>query len=104
MANLEPTNAEMKLIIAAARGLTVDFSSSDPNSASPAEGSEWGGERTIRAEIIHALVTGSRTDWEVHAWGISIAGAKVVGRLNLGGARVKCRLAMVRCYFVEPIN
>ncbi|MGH7839082.1 MAG: hypothetical protein ACREQC_14820, partial [Candidatus Binataceae bacterium] len=65
-----PTPPEEKLIKAAYNGNLENYSdrnSADPAANDPANGATWGEERTIRAEIIYALVVGTNPDWPVHA-------------------------------------
>lgn len=103
MDTLIPTDAEQKLINAARDGLPADFSSANSGENDPADGAGWGDERTIRAEIIYALATGACDDWPVHPKGIQLAGAKIEGSLNFGGAEIRCRLILEACHIAEPI-
>jgi hypothetical protein len=96
---LVPTAAERKVINAAGGGPNADFGSYDD----PANGGEWGPERTIRAEIIYALAAEINPEWPVDSNGLAISGAKVVGYLNLTGAKIQRPLQLVNCYFQDPI-
>ena len=100
---LQLTTAEQKLIDAARGGQAANFSSGDPAQDDPAKGGVWGDHRTIRAEIIYALATGSCLDWPVHTKGIQVAGAKIEGQLDFGGAEIRCRLAFIRCHIDKPM-
>jgi tetratricopeptide (TPR) repeat protein len=75
MNTLIATDAEQRLIEAARDGLPADLRSANTDN-DPANGAEWGPERTIRAEVIHALATGARDDWPVHSKGIQLFGTR----------------------------
>src|SRR5690242_19741495 len=82
----ELTQAEIGLVRNAPyRKLEWSSPSSDPdnpiNDPSKAEG--WGKERTIRAEIISWLLTDAQASRLVHPSGDGIAGARVVGEIDL---------------------
>jgi hypothetical protein len=100
----QPSGSEAKLIYAAKEGGAADFLSSDGTADDPTKGDSWGEERTIRAEIIYTLAMGLWSGWSVHTRGIFIKGAKIVGRLDFGGAALRYRLALIQCYIEEPIN
>jgi hypothetical protein len=68
----EPTEAEKSLIANTAKGDITDFRTGDEEKDDPANGTGWGPERTIRAEILYALCTGARDDWPAHAKGVQL--------------------------------
>jgi|ERR1022692_85208 hypothetical protein len=98
------TSAEEKLVRSAKDGEFADFSSADLPANYPAQGGEWGSERTIRAEIIYALAVGTNPDWTVHAKGIQVCGARIVGALDFQAAKITRPLALVNCYVAELIT
>lgn len=100
---LEPTAAEKKLIHAVARGCVADYSSGDFEKDDPQKGPEWGAERTIRAEVICILATGSDPAWQVSAKGVRLAGARITGRLDLEAARISCPFILSGCYVEDRI-
>jgi hypothetical protein len=51
-----PTTAELELIEAARLGSLANYVSSNPDENDPSLGSTWGPERTIRGEILCALL------------------------------------------------
>src|SRR5260370_42220484 len=51
------------------------------NDPSKAEG--WGKARSIRAEIVSWLLTGTQASHLVHPSGVGIAGARIVGQIDL---------------------
>jgi len=103
---ITPTPAEERLIKAATEGTIADYSdhsSADAVVNDPAQGERWGSERTIRAEIIYALAVGTNPRWHVHAKGVQLAGANIVGGLDFQGAKISCPLVFVNCYVGQPI-
>lgn len=73
---LIPTVTEQILIAKARDGLPADPRSANEAENDPANGAGWGPERTIRAEIIHALATGARHDSLVDPKGIQLFSAR----------------------------
>ncbi|WP_240507040.1 hypothetical protein [Thermoactinospora rubra] len=69
----------------------------------PREGHSWGPERTVRAEVIAALLLGAR---EADAGGIPavrLRGARIVGALDLRGGTVEHELSLSGCHLDEPV-
>ena len=95
----EPTPAERKLIAAAAKGEIADFRTGDKDRDDPANGANWGSDRTIRAEILCLLATRTVPDWPLHWHGILLVGARITGSIDLEGARLDTRLILHRCVF-----
>lgn len=96
------TAAEEKLIEAAKTGDVVDYRTGDPKLDDPANGAKWGPERTIRAEVIYALAVGDNP--QVHAKGVQIEGAKIIGTLDLESAQIPHPLVLAWCFIGEPIT
>ncbi|MFJ6567184.1 membrane-associated oxidoreductase [Streptomyces sp. NPDC091292] len=64
---------------------------------------DWGPERTVRAEVLRALLlSGPRTDGEIPA--LRLTGARVTGRLDLQYATVDCAIRLWGCRFDEVLN
>ncbi len=79
------------------RGETVDLRrpSDDPSS-----GGDWGPERTVRAEVVRALLlSGAAADGEIAA--LRLSGARVTGLLNLQYATVEHAVRLWACHFDE---
>jgi hypothetical protein len=56
----------------------------------------WSAERTVRAEVLRHLLVGP--DWEVHAKGVRLRGARISGHLDLESATLRCPLILQDCY------
>ena len=98
MGNDQPlTPAEQKLINCAAKGDVAEYKIGDKLSDDPAQGEAWGAERTIRANVIYDLATESHSDWPVHAMGIQINGARIIGFLDLKNAEITRPFKLYEC-------
>ncbi|MBQ0950860.1 membrane-associated oxidoreductase [Streptomyces sp. RK76] len=113
------TPAESRLWRAFASGTDVDFratnppapgsSATDPSGGAdpsgadaddPARGDTWGPERTVRASVLRSLLLdGPREDGRVAA--LSLAGARVTGRLDVQYATVDHPVRLRHCHFDE---
>ncbi|MFG3009026.1 membrane-associated oxidoreductase [Streptomyces cinerochromogenes] len=92
------TAAEARVWRAFARGETVDFRESPDED--PADGGDWGAERTLRAGVLRALLLdGPRQDGEVPS--LSVAGARITGRLDLQHATTDHPVRLRNCHFDE---
>ncbi len=65
---------------------------------------EWGPERTVRAAVLRQLLVEDR--WPVHAKGVRLRGARILGHLDLAHARLRCPLVLDRCFLDgdEPLD
>ncbi|MFB7650822.1 MULTISPECIES: membrane-associated oxidoreductase [unclassified Streptomyces] len=90
------TPAEARVWRAFATGTAVDFRAADDED--PADGASWGPERAVRAAVLRALLLdGPQEDGEVAA--LSLAGARVTGRLDLRNATVDHPVRLRHCHF-----
>jgi hypothetical protein len=101
---LQLTPAEEKLVEAAASGKVASYLVGRDETDDPAKGDQWGPERTVRAEVVRALVSSKEAKCPVHAKGVSILGARISGALDLQAAEVVCPLALERCYLDETLT
>ena len=93
------SDAEQRVISSAKLGEPCDFGEGDP-----AQGGNWGEERTVSAHVIYALCCATREDWPVHAKGVHIRGARVVGTLDFEAAILRCPLHLLSCFIEEPMR
>ena len=101
--DLRPTVAEYKLIEATAHGDIADFRTGDEEEDDPAKADNWGDERTIRAEVIFALLVEGRPDWPVHPQGVWVFGAEIMGHLDLSDAELAAPLYLIGCRLTSPL-
>ncbi|MEU7413758.1 membrane-associated oxidoreductase [Streptomyces sp. NPDC042638] len=94
----ELTAAEERVWRAFPRGEAVDFRETSEDD--PAEGEHWGPGRTLRAEVLRALLLdGPRQDGEIPS--LNLAGARITGRLDLQYATVDHPVRLRHCHFDE---
>lgn len=92
------TPAERRVWEAFPRGRTVDFRAS--SGEAPESGAEWGPERTVRADVLRALLLdGPRQEGETPV--LRVTGARISGRLDLQYADVAGPVHLWACYFDE---
>ncbi|GGS94950.1 membrane-associated oxidoreductase [Streptomyces cinerochromogenes] len=92
------TAAEERVWRAFPRGESVDFRESPDED--PADGATWGAERTVRAEVVRALLLGGpRQDGEIPS--LSLAGARITGLLDLQYAAIDHPVRLRHCHFDE---
>lgn len=94
------TPAEEKLIKAAAEGSVADYRVGQDND--PAQGGQWGEDRTLRAEILSELASGST--WPVHRKGIRARGARITGGFDLEFAQVDRPLRIESSHFEKQLT
>ncbi|MWA09073.1 membrane-associated oxidoreductase [Streptomyces sp. BA2] len=95
------TPAEHRVWQAFPLGDGVDFRESPDDD--PAAGGSWGPERTVRGEVLRALLlNGPTRDGEIT--GMKLTGARVTGRLDLRYGTVEHPLRLRSCHFDETPN
>ncbi|TDB92232.1 hypothetical protein [Actinomadura sp. 7K534] len=95
------TPPERRLWDAFPKGESVDLSSGDPDYDDIAQADRWGRERIVRAEVLVALLVGAVEPQPGEVAAVRLAGARVIGSLNLGHAEVSVPLALTGCSFDE---
>jgi len=93
--------AEGRLKRAFLRHDTLDLRTEHQGQDDPADGAGWTTGRQVRADFIAGLI---REGNGGKGPALSLAGARVVGALDLRNSRVDRPLIMKGCYFDEPIN
>ncbi|MEU5581203.1 membrane-associated oxidoreductase [Streptomyces huasconensis] len=99
----ELTDVERRVWEAYPKGRTVDLRETpdDGPEGAPEAGAAWGPERTVRAEILRALLLGdhTRADGEVPL--LRLMGARISGRLDLRYAEIAAPIHLWACLFEE---
>ncbi|HEY8480701.1 MAG TPA: hypothetical protein VIL71_12815, partial [Spirillospora sp.] len=95
------TPPERRLWEAFPKGESVDLSSGDPGYDDLAQADHWGPERTVRAEVLVALLVGAVEPKPGQVPAVRLTGARITGSLNLGHAEVGAPLALTGCSFDE---
>ena len=92
--------AETKLLDAVNRGRIADYRSG----IAAEQPGPRGDERTISADAIRAILTGTIPALCPTSAGIRIAGARIAGELRLASLKVSYPLEFLQCQFEDPIN
>ncbi|MFG2991868.1 membrane-associated oxidoreductase [Streptomyces sp. NPDC048257] len=91
------TPAERRVWEAFPRGDGVDFRAAPEDSS--VDGADWGLERTLRAEVLRAILLGACPTEEGRVPGLKVKGAKVVGKLDLRYAVIDHPIRLRDCWF-----
>ncbi|OEV02532.1 oxidoreductase [Streptomyces oceani] len=104
----ELTPPERQLWDAFPVGAAVDLRTGSPDDPEPDDvpvnGPDWGPERTVRAAVLTALLLGGQDERPGATAALSLAGARITGRLTLDGAEVRCLVELESCWFDERIS
>ena len=102
------TEAETRMVHAAALGGPAycgpENRGPDAPENAPENASSWGNEREIRADLVTWLCADREASGLIHARGITVASAKVVGGLNLSAVKVPFPLIFFKCCFSGAIT
>ncbi|MEU6310469.1 membrane-associated oxidoreductase [Streptomyces sp. NPDC047014] len=91
------TPAERRVWEAFPRGEGVDFRERPDDSS--ADGAGWGPGRTVRAEVLRALLLGAAPAAESRVAGLKIKGARITGKLDLRYAVIDHPIRLRDCWF-----
>jgi hypothetical protein len=95
---------ERELLPAATTGMLVDLHVGDAGLDNPVQGRAWGAARTVRAEVLADLLTGTPYAGTGRPRAIKLRGARITSFFDLEGATLACPLTLQDCYFDEPVN
>ncbi len=101
------TAAELILVHSAAgRAIAWVGPNSDPGSPenNSADAVHWPASRSIRAGIIRWLIAAPETRPYIHPSGVGIAGARIVGELDLTYLKVHSPLTILRCAIADGVD
>ncbi|MGW6985448.1 membrane-associated oxidoreductase [Streptomyces sp. NPDC054932] len=90
------TPAERRVCDAFVLGEGVDFREGPDEDA--VDGATWGPERTLRAEVLCALLLG-RTAATGRVPGLNVRGARITGKINLKYADIEHAIRLRACWF-----
>jgi hypothetical protein len=96
------SKAERSLWEAFPAGGWVDLRTGDPAQDDLETAGAWGPDRTIRAEVIAALLLGAAAAEPGRFPAVRLRGARVSGRLDLMGTALNCALICEHCWFDSP--
>ncbi|GIH61390.1 hypothetical protein [Microbispora siamensis] len=64
----------------------------------------WGRSRVVRAEVISALVLDRGTGGSARVPGVRLAGARIVGDLNLSDATIEAKVHLLDCHIAGTVS
>jgi hypothetical protein len=70
----------------------------------PAQGAQWGPERTVRAELIRELLVVEPPAGAPPPRALKLLGARIEGELDLEDESIRCPPTLQGCFFEYPIN
>ncbi|WP_424531217.1 pentapeptide repeat-containing protein [Sphaerisporangium viridialbum] len=85
-------------------GAWVDLRTGDHRRDDPAKGARWGRERTVRAGVIIALMLGAQPARPGEVAGLRLAGARVVGDVDLSDATLTTKLHLLNCHLSGVVS
>ncbi len=85
-------------------GAWVDLRVGDRERDHPAAGESWGAERTVRAEVLVALLLGIRNAEPGHTPGLRLAGARITGSLDLSDAQITAKVHLLNCHLPGVVD
>ena len=63
-----------------------------------------GSDRRIRAQVLFQLLTGHGPQLAENVVAVRLRGAQIVGRLNLGGWKLRCPLELNQCHLRHRLD
>ena len=101
LAENDLSEPERRLCAVAASGSVLDLRDRDER-VNPIDGSRWAPQRTIRAQLLRQLLLNEQVPNRATA--VRVRGARIVGRLNLGGQKLECPFELYECYLAHEVN
>jgi hypothetical protein len=101
LADATRAGADQELREAMLTGRLVDWRTRDARADDPAHGAGWDSQRTVAAALLAELLTSAKGPRRPRA--LRLAGARIVGRLDLEATELVCPLLLVGCWFAEPL-
>jgi hypothetical protein len=83
-------------------GALTDLREGDPGVDDPRSGEMWARGRTVRADVLAELLTQATSAGRPRA--LRLAGARIIGTLDLGATRLLCPVLLLGCWFEQPVN
>lgn len=85
-------------------GLLVDLRSGAAEEDDAVGGPAWGPGRTVRAEVLAALLLGANSVRPGAVAALNLTGARIVGRLDLAGGDIAHTVQLASCRLEETVN
>jgi hypothetical protein len=101
LADTTRADAEQELREAILAGRLVDWRTGDARADDPVHGAGWDAQRTVAAALLAELLTNEQGPLRPRA--LQLAGARIVGQLDLEATELVCPLLLRGCWFAEPV-
>jgi hypothetical protein len=101
LADSTHTGVKGELADAMRTGRLVDLRPRDATADDPAHGADWDSHRTVPAALLAELLTSSEGSPRPRA--LRLAGARIIGELDLEASELVCPLLLWDCWFAEPV-
>ena len=98
------TSAEKTVLERTPAGKPADLSSGKEEDDKPSNADHWGKKRTVRAEFLYWLCTDPEASQRIHAKGVRIGGAKIIGALDFRDAVLPHPLGLIGCAIPDGIT
>ncbi|MFE9098904.1 oxidoreductase [Streptomyces sp. NPDC007264] len=85
-------------------GQSVDLRTGQPEEDDPSSGAQWPAERTVRAEILAALLLDGQVTQDGVVPALHLVGARITGTLDLAEGLVQYPLRLEGCWIEEAPN
>ncbi|MDH2427136.1 hypothetical protein [Sphaerisporangium sp. TRM90804] len=85
-------------------GAWVDLRTGEEARDDPAMGHKWPAGRTVRAEVLIALLLGANPAEPGQVAGLRLAGARIVGELNLSDATIGAKIHLLNCHLAGTVS
>jgi hypothetical protein len=102
LADNNQTDVEQQLREAILTGQLVDLRTGQPEQDDPARGGEWETRRVVAAALLTDLLTSPGSSGRPRA--LRLAGARIVGILDLEATTLICPLLLLDCSFEQQVN
>ncbi|HEY6708115.1 MAG TPA: hypothetical protein VJB61_11040, partial [Actinomycetota bacterium] len=100
----ELTEPERAVWNAIEAGLLVELALGALTADDPSTGKTWGRDRQVRAQLLYEILAGGNGPKDVRPRAVRLAGARIIGTLDLEAATLACPVSLRRCSFEQPIN
>ncbi|MGW1993625.1 oxidoreductase [Embleya sp. NPDC001921] len=97
------TATEARVWEAYRHGERLDLGTGVPADDDPRAGATWGADRTVRARVLARLLLQPPDAEPGHTAALRLSGARIVGALELGGARLDVYVSLIDCRVEEEI-
>ncbi len=97
MSLASPTDAERRLIACAAKGEVFRAGTDVPPDVEDAT-------RDIDGALVATLIAGDGPDWPIHRFGVRVTGARIIGDVDLTGAKAAAAAEFLLCRLTNDVT